>query len=104
MSEQNSLRVEMKVGFKTRHHGKKMLTAKEPIEAHQRPRQAVSREARLLALAHRWQKLLDEGQIESQAEIARILGLTRARVSQIIDMALLSPVVQKRFTGTVSCA
>lgn len=60
------------------------------------------RQARLLALAHRWQRLLDEGQIESQAEIARMMGISKARVSQILDLALLPPSVQKRFTGSES--
>lgn len=97
MSDQSSnLRVEMKVGFKTKQHGRKVLSTKKPSEARQRPRQVVSREARLLALAHRWQRLISEGQIESQAEIAETMGITPARVSQILAMRWMSPAEQLR--------
>jgi hypothetical protein len=57
--------------------------------------QAIPRVARLLALAHRWQRLIDEGQVESQAEVARVMGLSRARVSQIIELRWLAPAVQE---------
>jgi hypothetical protein len=57
--------------------------------------QAIPRVARLLALAHRWQRLIDQGQVESQADISRVTGLSRARVSQIMELQWLAPAVQE---------
>jgi len=95
-----AVRVEMKVGFKRKQHGRKVLAVRE--DGHSQPRPlhgpgGASREARLLALAYRWQRLIDQGTIENQAEIARRMGLTRARVSQIMEMQWLCPAIQERF-------
>ena len=51
----------------------------------------VSRAARLLALAHHVERLVDDGQVESYAVVARKLGLTRARMTQILALTGLSP-------------
>lgn len=55
----------------------------------------VPRVARLLALAHRWQRMLDEGEVLDYADLARLTGVTRARVSQIMDLLLLAPDIQE---------
>ena len=68
-------------------------TEDEPIAPQ---REEIPRIVRLLALAHRWHRLIDEGTIESQAAIARMTGLTRSRVTQIIGLWYLSPAIQKR--------
>jgi len=47
--------------------------------------------ARQLALAHRVQHLLDSGEVESRADVARMTGVSLGRVSQVIDLMLLSP-------------
>ena len=96
----------MKVGLWRKRHGRKVFSVREdghsqPRPLH-RPREA-SREARLLALAYRWQRLIDEGQIENQAEIARSMGLTRARVSQIMNLRCLTPVLQEHFLIGLEC-
>lgn len=54
----------------------------------------IPRMARLLALAYRWHRMIDEDEVESQAEIARRLGLTPARVSQIMDLRWIAPELQ----------
>lgn len=54
------------------------------------------RVARMLALAHKMQQLLDDGAVDSQAELAARLGMTRARVSQLLDLTLLAPDLQER--------
>jgi hypothetical protein len=56
---------------------------------------AVPRVARLLALAHHWQGLLDRGAVRNLAAIARLTGATRARVTQIMDLLLLAPAIQE---------
>lgn len=50
--------------------------------------------ARRLALAHRIEELIADGELRSYAEAAERLGLTRARITQIADLALLAPDLQ----------
>ena len=47
--------------------------------------------ARRIALAHHVEKLIERGELRDHAEAAERLGLTRARVTQICDLALLAP-------------
>jgi alkylated DNA nucleotide flippase Atl1 len=55
----------------------------------------VPRIARLMALAIHLQKLIDAGAVRDYAEIARLTGLTRARVTQIMNLTLLAPGIQE---------
>ena len=48
-----------------------------------------------LALAHTIQRAIDRGEIRDQAEAARRLGVTRARMTQILDLTHLAPDVQE---------
>lgn len=52
--------------------------------------------ARTLALAHHVERLVEAGEIDSYAEAARALGLTRARLTQVMNLLLLAPEVQER--------
>ena len=54
-----------------------------------------ARVARMLALAHRLQEAIDRGDYQDRAELARVLGVTKARVSQILDLTLLAPEIQE---------
>jgi hypothetical protein len=54
----------------------------------------VPRVTRLLALAHRIDALIAAGELRDLADAARVLGLTRARVTQISSLALLAPAIQ----------
>ena len=59
--------------------------------AAQRP---VSRAARMLALAHHVERLIDAGELAGYAEAARALGVTRARLTQVMNLLLLAPEIQ----------
>jgi predicted XRE-type DNA-binding protein len=54
-----------------------------------------ARVARMLAFAHKLKQAIAAGEYEGQADAARQLGLTRARVSQLMDLTLLAPVIQE---------
>jgi hypothetical protein len=59
----------------------------------------VSRPARvaiMLALAHKIQQAIDSVGVRDRAEVARRLGLTRARVTQLLDLTLLAPEIQEQ--------
>ena len=53
------------------------------------------RVACLLALAHRFDELVRSGAVKNYAELARLGHVTRARVSQIINLLNLAPVIQE---------
>ncbi|MCA2978088.1 MAG: hypothetical protein INH37_07375 [Myxococcaceae bacterium] len=49
----------------------------------------------MLALAHHLQRTIDQGLVADRAAVARKLGLTRARVTQLLDLLLLAPRIQE---------
>ena len=56
---------------------------------------APSRVARMLALAHHVERLIEAGELTGYAEAARVLGLTRARLTQVMNLLLLAPETQE---------
>jgi hypothetical protein len=56
----------------------------------------VSRSARLLALAHYIDRAVDSGLLKDYAAAARLLGMTRARMSQVMNRLMLSPEIEER--------
>jgi len=54
----------------------------------------VPRVARLMALAIWFEELVRIGEVESHAELARLGQVTRARISQIMDLLCLAPDLQ----------
>ena len=59
------------------------------------PRRYPSRIARQLALAHALQRRVDDGEFTDYADMARALGFTRARITQIMDLLLLAADIQE---------
>ena len=59
------------------------------------PTEKVPRVARLLALAHKFQRMLDCGEVASMAELARLGRVSRAQITQITDLLLLAPEIQE---------
>jgi hypothetical protein len=65
--------------------------APAPLELVHRP----ARVARMLALAHRLQEAIERGEYRDRAELARVLGVTKARISQILSLTNLAPDIQE---------
>ncbi len=59
------------------------------------PPDAVPRVARMVALAHRWRSLIRSGVVEDQAALAALVGVSRARVTQVMDLLHLAPDIQE---------
>ena len=55
----------------------------------------VPRVAQLLGLAHTIERMVNDGELRDLADAARVLGMTRARISQITNLLLLAPVIQE---------
>lgn len=61
-----------------------------PLEPGNTPRLA-----RLMALAIHFEGLLERGEVKDMAELARLGHVTRARITQIMNLRLLAPDIQE---------
>ena len=59
------------------------------------PKGRVPRVARLMALAIRLEQLISDGVVTDQAELARIGHVSRARLTQIMNLLCLAPDIQE---------
>jgi hypothetical protein len=74
--------------------GRKQLNAGEtPVPACELGR--VPRVAKLLALAHRFEAMLQRGEVAGYADLARLGQVTPARVSQVMALLNLAPDIQE---------
>ena len=88
-------KIQAKVRFQAGRKGKKVLKiGAAPTPAPQRGR--VPRVTRLLALAHLFETLIRDGVVRDYADLARLGHVTRARLSQIMDLLLLAPDIQEQ--------
>ena len=81
-----------------RRHGRSSATELvpgPPPTAPVLPPGGVPRIARLMALAIRFDGLLRTGAVKDQATLARLGGVTRARISQILLLLHLAPDIQE---------
>lgn len=81
-----------------------MITVKRKAKfarSQQRPKSAeapagrIPRVARLMALAIRFDQLIRDGVVEDQAELARLGRVSRARLTQIMNLLALAPDIQE---------
>ena len=89
------LTIERTVHFGRQAHGRRRLEAGPPPEPVVREPGRVPRVARLMALALRLDERLRRGDIASYAEVAELGHVTRARVSQILNLLNLAPDIQE---------
>ncbi len=59
------------------------------------PAQRIPRIARLLALALHYEQLLQQGVVRDYAQLARREQVSRARITQIMNLRLLAPDIQE---------
>ena len=87
--------VEFAIKFTNGPRGRRLMKQGEPAaEAPVEPGN-VPRVARLLALAHRMEGLVRDGYVRDCAELARVGGVSRARISQITGLLNLAPDIQE---------
>lgn len=92
MNDQEKTRVIAGKLHRVRRNHEKKFTEEPPVV-----REPVRRPARVaiaLALAHKVEDAIQRGVVRDRAEVARRLGLTRARVTQLLDLTLLAPDIQ----------
>lgn len=73
----------------------KFRSCRRSSQPREDPRQRAYRLARQIALGHFIEEQVENGELASYAEAAQRLGLTRARLSQVLDLVLLAPAIQE---------
>lgn len=85
----------VRLHFHVTRKGRRRILREGPRPEPVATRGRIPRISRLIALAHKFDGLLRDGTIESMADIARLGHVTRARVTQIMDLLLLAPDIQE---------
>jgi hypothetical protein len=62
----------------------------------------IPRITRLMALAIKFQDMIDRGEVKDYADLARLGFVTRARVTQIMNLCLLAPDIQEEILHGVT--
>jgi hypothetical protein len=81
-----------------RRHGRGQRSYPQAASAAPRPavpRGRVPRVSRLLALAHRLDELVRTGVVADYATLAQLAHVSRARMSQILNLLVLAPDIQQ---------
>lgn len=89
------LTIERDVHFATGRRTRKVIKDGSSPEANTVLVGRVPRISRLMALAIRFDRLIKAGEIADQADLARLGQVTRARVTQIMNLLLLAPEIQE---------
>ena len=74
--------------------GKKELRAGQ-LDPVRKERGRVPRLSRLMALAIRFESLIEKGEVRGFADLARLGSVSRARISQIMNLLNLAPDIQE---------
>jgi len=64
----------------------------------------IPRITRLMALAIKFQDMVDSGKVRDYADLARLGYVTRARLTQIMNLLLLAPDIQEILLQAGSCS
>ena len=88
-------KVDVQFHFQRRGKNKVLAEGKEPPKP-VKPKGRLPRITRYMALAIYYEGLIREGHIHDYAEIATLGHVTRARVTQIMNLRLLAPDLQEQ--------
>lgn len=84
--------IKRQVHFKAGTKGQKQI---RPGKKPDQPSTRVPRISRLVALAIHFDKLLRDGNVKDLAELARLGHVTRARLTQVMNLLNLAPEIQE---------
>jgi len=90
-----SLTIQRQVQFGRGRNSRKVIQKDQPATMEQVPLGSIPRISRLMALAIRFDRLIKAGEICDQAEVARLGLVSRARVTQIMNLLQLAPDIQE---------
>ena len=90
-----AIKVSARVRFEPRRKGKRCLVRPPETEAAAGPCGRLPRITRLLALAIHFDGLIQSGVVSNYSELARLGYVTRARMTQIMNLLMLAPAIQE---------
>lgn len=89
------LTIQRQVHFRRGRGSRKVIKEGQSPGIEHTPKGTIPRVSRLMALAIRFDHLIKSGQITDQADLARLGHVTRARVTQIMNLPNLAPDIQE---------
>lgn len=87
--------VEHDIHFERQGRGSRRVMETGPDPLLVRTPGRVPRVTRLIALAIRFDRLVRDGEVADYAELARLGHVTRARITQIMNLLMLAPDIQE---------
>jgi len=90
----NELTVTKKIHFSMANKGKREIKP-GPAPVSDTPDGRVPRISRLMALAIKFDRMIADGLVRDQAELAELGLVTRARITQIMNLLHLAPAIQE---------
>lgn len=87
--------VTRQVHFATKSRRKRAVPGPPPPPKPSRPEGRTPRVAKLMALAIRFDQLLQDGTVTDQSELARLARVTQPRMTQIMNLLHLAPDIQE---------
>ena len=89
------VKVSANVRFETRRKGTRCLVRTPDGTPQEAPRGRLPRITRLMALAIHFDGLIQSGAVANYSELARLGNVTRARMTQIMNLLMLAPALQE---------
>jgi hypothetical protein len=86
-----SISIETPIHFKRAKAGKKTIAVGPAPEPQSAPPDPIPRISRLMALAIHFDGLIRDGVVKNYADLARLGGVSRARITQIMNLLNLPP-------------
>jgi len=90
-----AITVSCNIHFKNGYRGKKCLQHGKKPNPKPEEQGSIPRVSRLMALAIRFEKLIHEGHVRDYADLSRLGYVSRARITQIMNMLNLAPDIQE---------
>jgi hypothetical protein len=91
-----SITIESQIHFTRAKAGRKQLAAGPEPEPIHPPPDPIPRISRLMALAIHFDGLIRQGIVRDYADLARLGGVSRARITQIMNLLNLPPTEQEK--------
>ena len=92
----STITVEAKIHFERRGRGARRVVEIGPSPVPTRHVGRIPRITRLMALAIRFDELIRDGEVADYSELAKLGNVSRARVTQIMNLLMLAPDIQEQ--------
>lgn len=96
----DEFKIEVAISFNRKGPGARRVASSEVGANNDAPSGRLPKVTKLMALAIRFEKLLAEGTVADYADLARLGHVSRARLTQIMNLRLLAPEIQEAILFT----